>query len=87
MGDDVSDEIRYSNLFALTGGSYHYYAPEATTPVLCEIRDAPRGCLVWFMDAERAQPLAKFAGRFVRLVECGVDDAGNPLGAVDNEQA
>ena len=47
------------------GEPYHFYAPEATTPQLCEIRDG----WVWLMDAERAVHRSKLTGRFVRLVE------------------
>lgn len=45
--------------------AFHYYAPEATHPVLCEVRDN----FVWFWDSERAVPMANFPGRFVRLQE------------------
>ena len=45
--------------------AFHYYAPDATHPVLCEVRDG----YVWFWDSERAVPMANFPGKFVKLVE------------------
>src|SRR5688572_20549434 len=45
--------------------AYHYYAPDATHPVLCECRDG----YVWFWDSDRAVPMANFPGRFVPLTE------------------
>jgi hypothetical protein len=44
---------------------YFYYPPDATHPVLCEVRDN----FVWFWDSDRAVPMANFPGRFVKLVE------------------
>lgn len=48
-----------------TGEPYHFYAPDATVPTLCEIRDG----WVWMIDAERAIHKSKLAGKFVKLVE------------------
>lgn len=47
------------------GIPHNYYAPEATTPQLCEIRDG----WVWFIDSERPRHRKHYLGRFVRLVE------------------
>jgi len=61
MIDPIATPVRYD----LAGEPYHYYAPEATRPQLCEIRDG----WVWLMDAERAIHKSKLAGKFIRLVE------------------
>ncbi len=44
---------------------YNYYAPDAKTPTLCEIR----GEWVYLFDSERARHISKFVGRFVKLQE------------------
>jgi len=61
MIDPVVTKTRYD----ARGEPFHYYAPEATVPTLCEIRDG----WVWLMDAERAVHRSKLTGKFIRLVE------------------
>ena len=61
MIDPVVTKTRYD----ARGEPFHYYAPEATVPTLCEIR----GEWVWLMDAERAVHISKFQGKFIRLIE------------------
>ena len=61
MIDPVVTKTRYD----ARGEPYHFYAAEATTPTLCEIR----GEYVYTFDSERAVHISKFRGRFIRLVE------------------
>lgn len=62
---DMIDPVVTKPRYDARGEPFHFYAPEATQPQLCEIRDG----WVWLMDAERAIHKSKLTGRFVKLVE------------------